>query len=70
MSMVFPMAVIQCPTCAKTFDPQASRAMPFCSDRCRCIDLNRWLSEKISIPVSELSEEGLPERVPDEDDQQ
>jgi uncharacterized protein len=25
--------------------------MPFCSERCQLIDLGRWLSEEISIPV-------------------
>lgn len=25
--------------------------MPFCSDRCRQIDLRRWLNEEIAIPV-------------------
>ncbi len=25
--------------------------MPFCSERCRLIDLRRWLDERYSIPV-------------------
>lgn len=25
--------------------------MPFCSDRCRQIDLSRWLDERYSLPV-------------------
>ena len=25
--------------------------MPFCSDRCRRIDLHRWLGEQYSVPV-------------------
>jgi endogenous inhibitor of DNA gyrase (YacG/DUF329 family) len=25
--------------------------MPFCSDRCRQIDLGRWLDEGYSVPV-------------------
>jgi len=51
------MAQVRCPTCGKTFDPQASRALPFCSTRCRQIDLGRWLNEDISIPVNDLSDE-------------
>jgi endogenous inhibitor of DNA gyrase (YacG/DUF329 family) len=31
--------------------------MPFCSLRCRQIDLGRWLNEDISIPVRELPED-------------
>lgn len=50
---------IRCPVCERQFDPQASRAMPFCSDRCRQIDLGRWLGERYSVPV---------ERNPDEDE--
>jgi len=25
--------------------------MPFCSDRCRLIDLGRWLDEKQGLPI-------------------
>jgi endogenous inhibitor of DNA gyrase (YacG/DUF329 family) len=25
--------------------------MPFCSERCRMIDLGRWLGEKYAVPV-------------------
>jgi endogenous inhibitor of DNA gyrase (YacG/DUF329 family) len=46
------MPTIRCPICEKQFDPATSLgAMPFCSDRCRQIDLGRWLSEKYSVPV-------------------
>ncbi len=30
--------------------------MPFCSARCRSIDLGRWLKEDISIPFRESEE--------------
>jgi endogenous inhibitor of DNA gyrase (YacG/DUF329 family) len=36
-----------CPICGKP-GTQASR--PFCSERCRDVDLNRWLSNSYSIP--------------------
>ena len=39
--------------------------MPFCSTRCKQIDLGRWLDERIGIPVkredSEDEESELPE---------
>lgn len=44
------MTLPRCPTCEKRFDPKQSAAMPFCSDRCRQIDLARWLDEKIGMP--------------------
>ncbi len=53
--------MIRCPICEKQFDPAASPAMPFCSDRCRQIDLGRWLREVYSVPV---------ERDPDEFDRE
>ena len=55
------MSWVRCPTCQKPFDSQATRAMPFCSERCRLIDLGRWLDEDIGIPLS-------PEDKEDEDD--
>jgi endogenous inhibitor of DNA gyrase (YacG/DUF329 family) len=62
------MALVRCPTCSQPFDSQASSTMPFCSDRCRQIDLGRWLKEDISIPYREAGEDGPHGRVPDEDD--
>ncbi len=52
------MTTIRCPICEKQVDPAQSKAMPFCSDRCRQIDLGRWLREAYSVPV---------ERNPDEE---
>jgi endogenous inhibitor of DNA gyrase (YacG/DUF329 family) len=41
---------MQCPTCKSDFDPALTAAMPFCSERCRSIDLGRWLDERNSLP--------------------
>ncbi len=54
------MSLFVCSTCGKSFDPATSRTMPFCSDRCRKIDLGRWLNEEISIPYSEVADDGAP----------
>ncbi|REK09026.1 MAG: DNA gyrase inhibitor YacG [Planctomycetota bacterium] len=51
------MALVRCPTCSQKFDPSDSPAMPFCSVRCRRIDLGRWMSEDISIPFREVPED-------------
>jgi endogenous inhibitor of DNA gyrase (YacG/DUF329 family) len=37
-----------CPICGK---PPAEDARPFCSPRCRDVDLNRWLSGSYVIPA-------------------
>jgi uncharacterized protein len=39
-----------CPICGKAVAP-TDPYMPFCSDRCRVVDLANWASEKYSIPV-------------------
>jgi endogenous inhibitor of DNA gyrase (YacG/DUF329 family) len=37
----------KCPICGK---PVQAAFRPFCSDRCKRIDLNRWLSEAYRVP--------------------
>jgi uncharacterized protein len=44
---------MRCPTCDKEFQPETSPAMPFCSKRCRLIDLGRWLDEKQGLPFEQ-----------------
>jgi len=39
-----------CVTCGAHFDMQSTPAPPFCSHRCRMIDLGRWMNEEISVP--------------------
>jgi endogenous inhibitor of DNA gyrase (YacG/DUF329 family) len=36
-----------CPICGK---PAKADSRPFCSERCRDVDLNRWLSNSYAIP--------------------
>jgi hypothetical protein len=36
-----------CPICGK---PALETSKPFCSERCRDVDLNRWLSGSYAIP--------------------
>jgi endogenous inhibitor of DNA gyrase (YacG/DUF329 family) len=45
------MARVTCPACRQAFESDASRSMPFCSERCRLIDLGRWFEEQYSMPV-------------------
>lgn len=41
---------MHCPICEQSFDPASSPAPPFCSERCRTIDLGRWLGERYGLP--------------------
>jgi len=43
-----------CPECGKPASPATA---PFCSPRCRDVDLNRWLSGKYVIPGKETDPE-------------
>ncbi len=53
------MGDMRCSICGKTFDPEKSPAMPFCSKRCKDIDANRWLDEAYGLPWE--TEEERPE---------
>ena len=37
-----------CPECGR---PSTRESYPFCSERCRNVDLSRWLSGSYAIPV-------------------
>ena len=37
----------KCPICGK---PAVEASKPFCSERCRDVDLNRWLSGSYVVP--------------------
>jgi len=51
--------LVKCPTCKRTLEWSTSEYRPFCSERCRLIDLGAWLTEKNAIPgdAPELNEE-------------
>ena len=44
----------KCPICGK---PAVEASKPFCSPRCRDVDLNRWLSGSYVIPGKETDPE-------------
>ncbi len=41
--------IIRCPRCGKMAVWQDNPSRPFCSDKCRQIDLGRWASEDYAI---------------------
>ncbi|MDX1696866.1 MAG: DNA gyrase inhibitor YacG [Thiohalobacterales bacterium] len=52
-----PPKFVKCPTCQAAVKwSRASRWRPFCSERCRMIDLGMWFDEAHRIPA----EEGAP----------
>jgi endogenous inhibitor of DNA gyrase (YacG/DUF329 family) len=40
----------RCPICGK---PAEKATLPFCSPRCRDVDLNRWFSGSYVVPASD-----------------
>ena len=45
---------MKCPICKKAVAEAGAdrpKTYPFCSDRCKLIDLGRWLDGKYQIPV-------------------
>jgi len=46
--------VVNCPTCGKPVCwDETAKWRPFCSERCRLIDLGEWASERFRIPAAE-----------------
>ena len=43
-------ARVRCPTCQRELSWETAPFRPFCSERCRLIDLGAWLSEQRAIP--------------------
>ena len=42
-----------CPNCGK---PSVAADAPFCSKRCREVDLNRWFTGAYAVPAVELDD--------------
>jgi endogenous inhibitor of DNA gyrase (YacG/DUF329 family) len=57
-------AMVRCPICGKKVALHEPNS-PFCSDRCRLIDLSNWATEKYVIAGPESSEGA--EEIPEDD---
>ncbi|CAM5375462.1 DNA gyrase inhibitor YacG [Thauera mechernichensis] len=48
-----PVRTVNCPTCGKPVEwSKDSQHRPFCSARCRQIDLGAWASESYRVPTA------------------
>lgn len=55
MKTVSSITSVPCPTCQKTVRWEAASLFrPFCSERCKLIDLGEWANEEKRIPGEEL----------------
>jgi len=59
--------IVTCPRCGKSVTWDAGNSYrPFCSERCRVIDLGAWASENYRIPVRENKDDVESEPPPGE----
>ncbi|MFZ5485219.1 MAG: DNA gyrase inhibitor YacG [Pseudomonadota bacterium] len=43
--------IVRCPTCGRPVEWRSENAWrPFCSERCKLIDLGAWAAEKYRVP--------------------
>jgi endogenous inhibitor of DNA gyrase (YacG/DUF329 family) len=44
-----------CPICKRTAEPRAggNTAFPFCSARCKLVDLGKWLDDAYRVPTDD-----------------
>jgi endogenous inhibitor of DNA gyrase (YacG/DUF329 family) len=54
---------IKCPTCRRETEWENNPHRPFCSERCRLIDLGAWVEERYRIPGKKVA----PTREDDDD---
>ena len=51
-------AIVNCPQCGKTIVwDTTNRYRPFCSERCKLVDLGQWATESYRIPETEKTED-------------
>lgn len=43
------MSTVKCPQCGKFTEYEGNEDRPFCSRRCKLIDLGAWIDEEYSI---------------------
>jgi endogenous inhibitor of DNA gyrase (YacG/DUF329 family) len=48
---------VKCPKCGKETSFEDNPFRPFCSERCKLVDLGKWLSGSYSVPTEKEEEE-------------
>jgi len=65
------MIKVRCPICERRMAGASTTEwpeFPFCSPRCRTIDLGRWLGGNYTVQQDPEEEEESPEPLPEEQD--
>jgi endogenous inhibitor of DNA gyrase (YacG/DUF329 family) len=50
----------KCPTCGKPVDRKDNEWRPFCSERCKLIDFDKWTSEEYRVPGQRINPGDIP----------
>ena len=59
---------MRCPICGREIVSADEKAVPFCSLRCKSIDLKRWMGEEYAVETVDVDElekqiaDGVPEK--------
>jgi uncharacterized protein len=61
---------LSCPICHKEVEWEGNRFRPFCSERCKLIDLGNWAAESYRVPSKPEEEEESPSAEPEDEDQE
>ena len=48
---------VRCPRCVGFVEWEGNHWRPFCSERCKLVDLGAWVDEEYKIPSERSSEE-------------
>lgn len=48
---------MRCPICKAELKSERMESRPFCSPRCKSIDLGQWLSEAYRVPIASMEED-------------
>ena len=60
--------LVECPRCRRQTQFEGNPWRPFCSQRCKLIDLGQWADESFRIPVENDDGEGETANPADETD--
>ncbi|MCK6593966.1 MAG: DNA gyrase inhibitor YacG [Bacteriovoracaceae bacterium] len=58
---------VRCPHCGTKFSYYESKFRPFCTERCRMVDLGHWLEESYRVPDKSLGTDKAEEVVNNSD---
>jgi uncharacterized protein len=58
---------MKCPSCRAAVKREGNQRFPFCSERCRMVDLGRWVNEEYRVPEEPDASGGGAQGLPDTD---